>query len=530
LLQDLADRGIELWVEGERLRFRAPEGALTEALRQTLASRKAEVIAALREDLAGGASSHPASYNQRSLWFLYKYAPASTAYNVAFAARICSPIDRPALRDAFQALVDRHATLRTTYKMVNEELRQVVHRSAELAFAEVDASGWSDAALHDDAVRCYRAPFDLERGPLLRVTLFARRPDEHVLLLSAHHIAIDGWSTWILLDELRTLYAARVHNAPAVLPRSAVEYTDYAAAQEAQIAGPEGEALWAYWQARLAGPLPILRLPADRPRLPVQTFSGASCTRWLSAELQAALGRVAKAEGATPFVVLLAGYFTLLQRYSGQLDLIVGSPTFGRNRTDYQNLVGDCIGMVPLRADLSGDPAFRELLGRIRQTVVGALEHQDFPFALMVERLAQRSDFSRSPVFQTVFTFQKPQRASDLTALFAPAGTPRRVDFGGLLLEAYALPQQEGQFDLALDLVETGDTLAATAKYNTDLFEAATVERLLENYVALLEAVVADPAAPLSTLAMPGTTNGLPLQGNAAAGDPDDEARDVFEV
>ncbi len=531
-MKDLAARGIELWTEGGRLRFRAPEGALTAALRQTLASRKAEVIAALRERSSGATSHHPVSYNQRSLWFIHKYAPDNAAYNVAFAARICSPLDRTALRDAFQAIVDRHAALRTTYQMVDEELRQVVHESASLAYEELDASAWTDEALHQEILRRLRAPFDLERGPLLRVDLFTRGANDHVLLLAAHHIAVDGWSMWILLDELRQLYAARVQNIPAVLPRPAVEYTDYAAAQAAQLAGPEGETLWAYWRDKLGGELPTLQLPTDHPRPAAQTFSGASCSRWFAPELQTAVGSLAKECGATPFAVLLAAYFTLLYRHAGQVDLIVGSPTFGRNRTAYQDLVGYCIGMVPVRADLSGDPTFAELLERVRQTVVAALKHQDFPFALMVERLNQRPDFSRSPVFQTVFLFQKPQRASDLTALFAPGDTPPRVDFGGLLLETYPLPQQEGQFDLSLDVFDGGDRLAAIAKYNTDLFEAATAERLLEDYEQLLEVVVANPAARLSSLLKsnartnPRSTAGEPPK----AGERDGEDRDVFEI
>ncbi len=484
--------------------------------------------ASTTDDVTRAVRFHPVSHNQRSLWYIHQLEPGSAAYNVGFAARVCSPVDVSALRYAFQTLIDRHSVLRTTYVLVGDELRQAVHTHADLAFTHVDSSGWTAEALHRDVVARHRQPFDLERGPMLRVYLWTRADDDHVLSFSAHHIAVDGWSAWILLDEFRALYAARVQNVPSGLARPAVEYSDYAAAQAALLNGPEGDALWAYWRDQLAGPLPELRLPYDHPRPPFQTLAGESLTRWLSPDQYAAVARMAQQEGATPFSVVLAAYFALLHGLSGQTELIVGTPTFGRNRIEYRDLIGDCIGMVPLRTSLSGDPTCRELLERVRNSVIGALDHEEFPFVLMVERLVQRRNLGRSPIFQTLFTYQKPQRASDLTALFSPDREPRRVSFGGLQIETYPLSQQEGQFDLALEVVETGEAMAVTLKYASDLFERATAARLMTDYVRLLDALLTNPAIRLSCLPMPAAASADAAPVDAAPVDAG--ARDIFEI
>lgn len=500
ILDALSEQNVQLWVEADRLRYRAPKGVLSPDLRALLAQNKEEILELLRRRAAESISSHPLSYSQKALWYLHQMAEDSAAYNAAFSARICSEVDVPALRQAFQALIDRHSTLRTTYEISKGESVQHVRGFMEVHLEETDASTWSPDELKEQVVRAYKRPFNLEQGPLMRVNLFRCSAEDHILLLTVHHIAADGWSAVLLLNELRVLYPAQKTGTPASLPRPELEYTDNVHWQTEVLAGPVGERLWAYWQKQLSGELPVLNLPTDRSRPTVQTYSGASHGFTVSEDLTMGLKTLAREQGATMYTVLLAAFKILLYRYTGQEDILVGSPTYGRSRPEFAGIVGDFVNMIVLRGNLSGNPTFKTFLRRVRQVVLEAIEHQDYPFPLLVERLQPIRDPSRSPLFQVLFNVQKFEQLPDLEDFMLTGGANARLDFGGLELQPFIIPQQEGQFDISLDTAEAGGSLFGALKYNTDLFDAGTIARMAGHFQTLLTSIVANPEKRLSDL------------------------------
>jgi amino acid adenylation domain-containing protein len=448
-----------------------------------------------------GESEAPLSAGQRALWYLYQLAPDSPAYNLAGAARLPAGVDPEALRSAVQALVDRHEALRATFfSRAGGPVQRLVR--AEADFSCEDASRLSDEALRRRLAEEAFRPFDLEQGPVFRVALFTR-PDEAFLVLAVHHAVADFWSLAVIARELGALYQG------ADLPPVALRFSEYARWQERAVAGPWGEQLWSFWRQRLAG-APPLDLPADRPRPPVQTFRGATRRIRFGPEAARALGELAHGSGGTPFMVLLAAFEALLARSSGQEDFVVGSPTSGRLVDRFGDrlagVVGYFVNPVPLRADVAGDPAVSDLLGRVRRTALGAFEHQDFPLAVLAERLRPERDTGRSPVFQVMLTLQKAPEP-DLRALAAFAlGEPGvRLTVGGLDLESVALEPPGSPLDLTLMAAELDGGLAASLQFNTDLFDPATAERMLGHLGNLLSGMVAgEPGRRISELPLLG--------------------------
>ena len=502
VLADLTGQGAEFWTEGDRLRFRAPSGVINAETRSYLSANKEALIAALREDAGQRSRLTPMSWNQRGLWLTYQLAPESAAYNTGFSARICSEVHVDALREAFQAIVDRHATLRTLYVAQDDQPFQKIYEYCEVSFTQVDVESLTEAELAALVLDTYELPFDLENGPILRVHLFTRNATDHVLLLNVHHTSLDGWSLWLLLGELGSLYAANVGGGSTSLPRSEVEYTDFVEWQSELLTGTRGEELWAYWKETLAGDLPALDIPTDYPRRSTPTHQGRSHDFVLNAHLAQKLRDLARAEGTTLYNVLLAAFFLLLHRYSGQEEVLVGSPVFGRSESKFAKIIGHFVNMVVLESTYAGDPTFTDFLAQVRQTVLGALESQDFPFSLLVERLNLEYDASRSPLFQATFDLQRVHQTGELGALFVPGAESGQVDLGGLLLEHFPMPQQLGQFDLCLQILETGEALPGTLKFSTDLFREDTIGRMIEHYLALLNGIVADPEQRLSALSL----------------------------
>nr|VFK47647.1 MAG: amino acid adenylation domain-containing protein/thioester reductase domain-containing protein [Candidatus Kentron sp. TC] len=446
-------------------------------------------------------TSHPLSYGQKALWFLYRSAPMSSAYNVAAVARIHSPLDVPALQDAFQILLTRHPALRTTFLLKDDQPIQIVHGAQKIHFEEIDACEDTDEALDKRVRAAYQRPFDLENGPLFRVSLFTRAAEDHVLLLSSHHVACDGWSTWVLISESLSLYSARKAERAMVLPPLKWQYQDFTRWQAELLESPEGERMWEYWRERLKGELPLLDLPTDRPRPPVQTYKGATVTFVVPATLTGKINDRMQASGATLYMIIMAAFQVLLHRYTGQNDIIVGSPTVGRSRSEFEAIVGYFVNSLALRANLEGDPPFNSFLGQVRETMLGGLAHQDYPFPLLVERLQPRRDASRSPIFQTLFVLQKIQNDDELSAFLFDAGDEySRIEKGGVSLSPFKMPQQEGQFDLTLKMVAMKRSLSGAFSYNADLFDADTIVRMIGHFQSLLEGIVADPSMRVSQL------------------------------
>jgi amino acid adenylation domain-containing protein len=446
----------------------------------------------LMEQAAVSASVHRLSYGQRSLWFLHQLAPGSPAYTITYAGGISGDLDVSALERAAQALVDRHAILRTTYTVRDGQPLQLVHPQWPVRIARHDL-GTDDVELDEWLRRESNRPFDLQTGSVLRLTLLRRAPDEHVLVLAVHHIAVDFWSIDIILDELRLLYAAE-HGCepPPPCPR---RYVDYADQQVRIVEGAEGERLWQYWSRQLAGELPNLRLPIDRPRPAVQTYRGAVHRFTLDGRLTAGLKEVGRRAGATPYMTLFAAYATLLHRYSGQDDLLIGSPFGCRDQAGLDSLVGYIANPVVLRADLQGDPTFTSLLGRVKETVLGALAHQDYPFMLLVERLRPARDLSHTPLFQVSFAWEQPRRFHD-----SPGGTGAAPGRGTLDLMTIHIGQGGAPLDLMMQVADTDGQFTCELQYNTDLFDDATVERMAGHFGTLLGGIVTDPGRRLSEL------------------------------
>jgi amino acid adenylation domain-containing protein len=423
-------------------------------------------------------------------------------YNVSFAARIASELDVPALRRSFQALVDRHPCLRTTFSVRSGKPEQRIHHGATVHFEEKDASAWSRDEMETRLTEEAHRPFDLEQGPLLRVNVFKRSPQEHYLLLVVHHIVIDFWSLSILLNELGSLYPAEAADRRATLPPLGLQYSDYVRWQSEMLAGPEGQRLWAYWQKQLAGQLPVLDLPTDRPRQPVQTHRGGSHDFVLNDELSGRLKALAKAQGATLYVVMLAAFQAMLHYLSGQDDLVVGSPVVGRSRAEFEEIVGLFTNPVFLRVNLSGNPTFQKFVSHVRQTVLAALEHQDFPTLLLVERLKPARDLSRPPICQVMFVLDKPHGLAEQGApTFVHGEAGPTMNSGGLVLESFPLEHRSASLDLVLLVVESTQSLSISIRYNAELFDHSTIVRFGKYFETLLEHVVGQPDVPLSALA-----------------------------
>ncbi|MEI2580369.1 amino acid adenylation domain-containing protein [Scytonema sp. PRP1] len=497
-LHNLSTKNVQLWVEGNELCYRSPRDVLTPALLSEIKQHKLEIINILIRR-AATPNTIPLSHGQQALWFLYKLAPESAAYNVAFTARICSNLDVLALRQAFGTLIARHPMLRTTFREQNGEPVQEVHQFQEVWLEEVDASTWNGEELKQRVVEAYKRPINLETGPVMRVNLFGVTEQDYVLLLTIHHIACDGWSLWILVNELRLLYAAQKERVKATLPAINFFYQDFIQWQAQILSGSQREDLWKYWQQQLAGELPLLNLPTDRPRPSVQTYQGASHAFKLSKEVVQKLKELAQVEGVTLYMILLAAFGVLLHRYTGQSDILVGSSTTGRSKTEFANIVGYFVNPVVLRANFLGNPTFKAFLAQVRSRVLGAIAHQDYPFPLLVKQLQSNRDISYSPIFQVSFVLQKPQQ-DQVVDLLNNSETGIPVNWGSLLLKPFEMAQQEGQFDLTLEMVETKESLKSAFKYNTDLFDVATIERMAGHFQTLLEAVVSHPSQRVSDL------------------------------
>ena len=433
----------------------------------------------------------PLSYAQQRMWFLEQLLPPDNAlHNIPQALRIKGGVNVDALERSLQEITRRHETLRTTFTTVDGKPRQQIAPFQPVPLTVTDLGHLTvnthEAAAHRLAMEEAARPFDLSRGPLFRASLLRLNPCEHVLLLNIHHIISDHWSVGILSQELATLYDAFSANQPSPLPDLSVQFADYAAWQRRWLQEEALQSHLDYWKTQLAGAPPVLELPADRPRPAVQNYRGLIESLSLSKELTAALRALSQREGATLFMTLLAAFQVLLSRYTGQEDIVVGSPIAGRDRAEIEGLIGLFVNTLVLRTDLSGDPTVPELLRRVRETTLGAYAHQEMPFEKLVEELHPERNLSYNPVVQVLLALQNtPLQSRNLS---------------GLQLEPMEAYGGTAKGDLYVFLTESAEGIQGRVEYSTDLFDAGTVQRMLRNFEHLLQQIVAHPEKQLSHL------------------------------
>lgn len=452
-------------------------------------ARKRILLAELLRKQAARPASFPLSFAQQRLWFLNQLAPDSPFYNISRAILLTGQLQKLALEFSLNTLVQRHEVLRTRFALVDGRQAQLIEPAMTLQLALADLSCLSTAE-RETAVQHLsreeaRRPFDLARGLLLRACLLCLGPDEHLLLLSMHHIISDGWSMGVLFRELGALYAAFSEGRPSPLPDLPLQYADYTLWQRDWLSGAALQEQLNYWKERMAD-LPQLSLPTDRPRPTTQTFTGAYEPFRLSPTVTTQLKAVSQRVGATLFMALLAAFAALLARYSGQEDIVLGTGIANRTRKEFENLIGFFVNTLVLRSDLSGDPTMRELLGRIREVALGAYAHQDLPFEQLVEELHPQRDLSQNPLFQVILALQN--------APYEP------LSLAGLQLQLSPIHSGSTKFDIHLSLWEEAGGLSGLAEYSTDLFDASTIRRMLGHYQQALAALAAHPEQRVSTL------------------------------
>ncbi|MBW4417614.1 MAG: amino acid adenylation domain-containing protein [Myxacorys californica WJT36-NPBG1] len=437
----------------------------------------------------------PLSFAQERLWFLDQLEPGNPFYNLAATIRLVGHLDIAALHQSLNALIERHEILRTRFVSVDGQPTQIVS-TMRVDLPILDLSNVSPTAQESEVRRLSleqaQSSFDLQQGSLLRAQLVSLREHEHVLLLCAHHIIFDGWSTNIFLQELASFYQTFLAQKSSLLPALPIQYADFATWQRQWLQGEILDAQLTYWKRQLAGSLPVLNLPTDFPRLPMQTFHGARRSFVLSQLLHQALLKLSQQEGTTLFMTLLAAFKTLLHRYTGQEDILVGTPIANRNRAELEDLIGFFVNTLVLRTDLTSNPSFRELLSRVRHVALEAYAHQDLPFEKLVEELQPERDLSYSPLFQVSFVLQ--------TALTQTLSLP------DLTLSLNEVDTEVAKFDLTLFVEETAEGLIGTLEYNTDLFQTSTIDRFIEHFQTLLEGIVANPNQRLSDLPLLSST------------------------
>ncbi|HGM8523656.1 TPA: pyoverdine non-ribosomal peptide synthetase PvdD, partial [Pseudomonas aeruginosa] len=415
--------------------------------------------------------------------------PESAAYHIPSVLRLRGRLDLDALQRSFDSLVARHETLRTRFRLDGDEARQEIAASMALPLDIVALGPLEEGALARQVETTIARPFDLERGPLLRVSLLRLAEDDHVLVLVQHHIVSDGWSMQVMVEELVQLYAAYSRGLEVALPALPIQYADYALWQRSWMEAGEKERQLAYWTGLLGGEQPVLELPFDRPRPVRQSHRGAQFILELDIDLSQALRRVAQQEGATAFALLLASFQALLYRYSGQADIRVGVPIANRNRVETERLIGFFVNTQVLKADLDGRMGFDELLAQARQRALEAQAHQDLPFEQLVEALQPERSLSHNPLFQVLFNYQSEAR-----------GNGQAFRFDELQMESVQFDSRTAQFDLTLDLTDEEQRFCAVFDYATDLFDASTVERLAGHWRNLLRGIVANPRQRLGEL------------------------------
>jgi amino acid adenylation domain-containing protein len=459
--------------------------AAIEPLTQAGLETGAPSIAPVSRDVA-----LPLSFAQQRLWFLDQLEPGNPIYNLPSALRLRGALDVEALRRTLNEIVRRHESLHTVFREEQGEVVQVILPEQSVELPVLNLTGLPETEREREAERLARAEaqngFNLSRGPLLRATLLQLTTEEHLLLFTMHHIISDGWSSGVLVREVAALYEAYAQDRESPLPELPVQYADYAVWQREWLQGEVLAKQLAYWKKQLEGSPALLEFPTDRPRPSALTFRGAVLGVELSAQLTEELRALARREGVTLYMILLAAFQTLLSRYTGQQDIVVGSPIANRQRREIEPLIGFFVNTLVLRTNLSGNPSFRELLRRVQEVTLGAYTHQDVPFEMLVEELQPERNLGLTPLFQMMFALQN-----------APGD---ELKLPGLALNRMDVWSGTTHFDLTLQLEESAQRLTGVVEYSLELFNEETIRRLTRHLQTLLETVVADPDAPLAAL------------------------------
>ena len=497
-LASLNSLGIRIWIEDNQLRYRAPKGVITSALKHELVERKTEIIAFLKEAKTAKQftsepilavkrdSDLPLSFPQQRMWFLYQLDSQNPFYNESCQFRIIGALNVTALEQSINEIIRRHEALRTIFPTVDGVAVQRILPTLTVNIPVVDLQGLKEAEVQQIITKEVRQPFDLGKAPLLRVTLLRLEPEFHLLILTLHHIIIDGWSMGIFIKELSALYQAFATGSPTPLPELTIQYGDFTIWQRQWLTEELQERQLDYWKQQLASAPPLLELPTDYPRPSVQTFSGAIKEFKLNSNLTAQLKTLSQKSGTTLFVTLLAAFAVLLHRYSGQDDICIGSPFANRNRTEVESIIGFFVNTLVLRTQIKENPSFSDFLNQVQQIVLDAHAHQDVPFEQVVEALQPERSSSYNPLFQVMFALEN----FSLDALELPnmTMTPELVERG------------TAQCDLSLLLWETKTGLMGVWEYNTDLFDEATIARMAGHFQTELEGIVANPQQRVSEL------------------------------
>ncbi len=438
------------------------------------------------------ATAPPLSFAQERLWFLHQREPASAAFNIPIVIRITGPLDLSALEQSLNEIVRRHESLRTTFAVVEGQLVQVIARALTIKLSPVDLRHYGEDERELETRRLIdeegQRPFSLSEGPLLRIAILIVGEAEHVVLFTMHHIVSDGWSMGVLMREVAAFYESFSTGRLFSLPDLQIQYADYAVWQRRRLQGELLDEHVSYWRRQLGGELPVMELPADKPRASVKSYRGKVQSFVLSTELSASILALSRGEGVTLFMTLLAAFQALLQRYTNQDDIIVGTNIANRNRNNIEKLIGLFVNNLVLRVSLSGEPTFRELLARVRKVTLDAYAHQYLPFEMLLEELQPNRKSGQSPLFQVMFVFQN--------------NPLPELKLRDLVLSPVLFRDETSKFDLTLFMRESEKGLTGSLEYNTELFKDSTIERLSEHYQSLLKAVVENPDEELKNISI----------------------------
>ncbi|NET44012.1 non-ribosomal peptide synthetase [Okeania sp. SIO2B3] len=501
-LTELRNLQIKLWLEGERLRYTAPQGTMTPELLQQIKEKKPEIIDFLKQVSRKTVTSIkpvsreqelPLSFAQQRLWFIEKTGLSGNAYNMPLTLHLVGKLDKIALQQSLDQIIARHETLRTTFSSIKDKAVQVIRPPFALLLPLQDLSELTPsqqiAQIQPLLQQEIEQPFNIEVEPPIRARLFQLGATEHVLLITLHHIASDGWSLNVLTSELSANYTSAVTKKPSPLSQLPIQYADFAVWQRNYLQGQTLETQIDYWKQKLKE-IPQLQLPTDYPRPAVESFKGAGLPINLSPSLTSKLKQLTQQQGVTLFMTLLAGFKVLLHRYSGQEKIAVGSPIANRNRSEIEGLIGFFVNSLVMYTDLEGEPSFIEVIKRVRQTALEAYAHQDLPFEKLVEELQPERSLSKNPLFQVSFAVQQ-------SGVGKPSFSLPNLDVswyqgtGG---------EMTVRLDLELHLWVEGEEIKGLCAYNRDLFEAETINRMLSHYQNLLSAAVENPELPIGKL------------------------------